>query len=460
MSWLHNSILLPLSEPERHKGLARRLRKLENFDALSREEQLAIQEARIHKLLDHAYQTSPYYRRIFNEAGFRATDWTSGNPIPLPVLTRDLLRQNVDSLRSRAFSPDQLREAATGGTTSSPAQIWRDIEGLRDKTALQIHLERLSGYDQGTSVMYVWGAMRDLAQNPSWRWKLYEQGLMRRTMAGAGQLNDEVMEGFAEKLNRYKPRILYGYAGSLAYFANYLEASGKPFHKPSRLIVTAEVLTSADRETMERTFGCPVTEHYGSRELGMIAAQCDQGGRLHFHPSACYIELVYSGQGPEGPIYQLIVTDLLNFGMPMIRYDTGDCVTIADQQCICGCPYPSVKSVLGRVSDSFVLPDGSVVPGPVITLLWGARAKHGVTQVKQIQLVQKTHHHVHLRYAAEGDAMAIRQELVNFQADVEKFFQVKMHWTTERVPEILRERSGKMRFCISEVGRPGNTAAV
>jgi phenylacetate-CoA ligase len=450
MSWIQNSIVLPLLEPERHRGLTRRLRDLERFDALPREQQLAEQTAKVHRILEHAYLTSPYYRRQFDDAGFRSCDWKSGQPIPIPVLTRDLLRKNVDSLRSRSFTTEMLRSASTGGTTSAPVQIWRDVEALRAKTALQYHLDRMSGYDQGTSVLKIWGAERDLALNPSWRWKLYEQGVLHRYVAGAGQLNDEIMDGFVEKLNRHKPRILYGYAGTINHFADYLEASGKAFHKPQHLIVTAEPITAADRAKMERIFACPLTEHYGSRDIGMVAAQCDAGRRLHFHPAACYLELVYSGQTPAGPMYQLIITDLLNYGMPMVRYDTADCVLLADSPCPCGSSFPSVKEILGRTVDNFLLPDGSVIPGSAIPTVM-ARVKQGFTQVTQVQLIQKDLSHLHIRYVAEGDAGSIQRELGSFRGEIEKLFQIELSWSTERVKEILREPSGKMRFCISEV---------
>ena len=94
MPWIHNALILPLLEPERHRGLWRRLRELERFDALSREKQLEAQEAKVKKILDHAYRTTPYYRRLFDDAGFRSSDWRSGRPIPVPALNRDLLRLN------------------------------------------------------------------------------------------------------------------------------------------------------------------------------------------------------------------------------------------------------------------------------------------------------------------------------------------------------------------------------
>lgn len=453
MSWIHTAIILPLAEPARYRGLRWRLRGFERFDCLSREQQLEVQEAKVKRILQHAYQTTPYYRRLFDEAGFRAEDWRSGRPIPIPPLTRDLMRANGDNLRSRAFPVTMLRGATTGGTTSAPVAMWRDLDGLRNKVALQIHLNRQSEFDEGNKVLTIWGAERDLASNPSMKWRLYEQGLMRRYYGGAAQLSEEILQRFTDKLNRHRPRILYGYAGIIGHFADYLRSRGEPFHKPRRVIVTAEPITVGDQDKIERIFECPVTEHYGSRDIGMVATQCDEGRRLHFHPAACYLELVYAGQTSDGPMYQLFVTDLLNLGMPMLRYDTADCVLLQGSRCPCGSWYPSVKAILGRTVDNFPLADGSIVTGISITSAMG-QIKEGFLQVQQIQLIQKSLNHLHIRYVANGDLNAIQGELARFRAEVEKIFQVEMRWTAERVPELLREGSGKMRFCISEVSAP------
>lgn len=431
----------------------------ERFDRLSRDQQRIIQEKRVRAMLQHAYQTSSYYRCLFDDADFRAGGWKSGQPLRIPVLNRDLLRANGDSLVSKAIPEGQLRSATTGGTTSLPVRIWRDVEALRDKTALQFHLNRLAGFDQGMSVLNIWGAERDLAMNPSWKWRLYEQGLMRRCNAGAGQLSEEVLASFAEKLNRCRPRVIFGYAATIGLFADYLQASGKPFHKPARLIVTAEPITTEVRERMEQIFECPVTEHYGSRDIGMVAAQCEEGHRLHFHPAACYTEFLHAGRTPQGPIYRLVVTDLLNHGMPMIRYDTDDCVLLADTPCPCGSWFPAVKEVLGRAVDNFVLPDGTFVTGIAVTAAI-TRIQEGFFHIRQTQLIQKGIQHLHLRYVADGDLVDVQRELGKFRAEVDRLFQIQVRWTAERVEAIKRERSGKIRFCISEVSAPGRPVAV
>jgi phenylacetate-CoA ligase len=145
--------------------------------------------------------------------------------------------------------------------------------------------------------------------------------------------------------------------------------------------------------------------------------------------------------------------------MPMIRYDTDDCVLLADSPCTCGSWFPSVERILGRTVDNFLLTDGSIITGISVTAAM-ARIKEGFHRVRQIQLIQKNLNQLHVRYVADGDLISIENELRRFRAEVQRLFQVEMTWTTERVPEIRRERSGKMRFCISEVSTPKLPMAV
>jgi phenylacetate-CoA ligase len=449
MSWIHINVFLPLCEPERHRGLGRRLSELQRFDGSTEAEQRSWQARRVRALLAHACEATPYYRELFRQASFTPAMWRDGEAIPVPVLTRDIMRAANRELKSTHVQ-DELRPAVTGGTTGTPINLFRDVEGLRQKTALQYHLDRSSGFDHGDRVLLIWGAERDLVLHPSWRRTIYEQLLMRRVPAPAGQISEGVFAGFLEKLQRHKPKVLYGYSATMARFAEYVRCSGRPYHRPSVIIATAEALTDPDRALLEATFGCKVTEHYGSRDIGMVAAECKEHAGLHFHPLASFVEFAYAGETPDGPMYKLLVTDLLNRGMPLIRYDTDDCVLLASEPCRCGRWFPRIRRILGRGLDNFLLQDGTQVPGIALTVHM-AKVSGGFRNVTQVQVVQKTMDHILIRYAAVGESASIDQELARLRACVEEMLRTPVQWSFLRVPEILRESSGKLRLCISEV---------
>jgi phenylacetate-CoA ligase len=457
MSFFHTHLLLPLAEPERHAGLARRLREIRRFEALSPSAQRRQQQQRLEQILQHAYNTVPFYRQQFDDAGFKPSHARVDRPLPLPALRRDDLREGGESLRSNAFQLKDLRQAGSSGTTSTPIQFYRDIESLRDKSAIQMQLNSWVRFDQGDRVLLMWGAHRDLVSQPSWRWRFYEETLLRRIPAPSGMINDEILERFRERYETLRPKVLYAYSTVLAAFAAYMVKHGMK-HRPAVIIATAEVMNDENRRLIETTFGIPVTMHYGSRELGMIASECSQHQGLHFHPWSSYVEFDPIGDTPDGPAYRLLITDLLNYGQPFIRYDTGDCVTLGSQQCACGRPFPLVSKILGRVCEGIILADGGIIPG--ITL--GTQmAQMGQTfrSIAQVQFVQKSLEHIHLRYAVKGNETSKQSELSSICTAIDALMNQPMNWSLEQVADIPRERSGKIRLCISELPPPASAFA-
>lgn len=451
MAWVHNNVVLPLVEPHRHSRLGKRLKDLDEFERLPETKQRAVQAGAISELLTHAYETTPYYRRLFDEVGFHPSAWKAGDPIPVPTLTREMLRANEVELRSRRHPVEDLHAAATGGTTSTPVRLWRDTEALRKKTALQYHLNRIAGFDQGDSIVMIWGAERDLDLNPTWRQRLYEERVMKRFASPAGQVGDEVFERFLKTLNKRRPKVLFGFGLTLAKFAEYVLVHNLKAHQPAVIITTAEAISDVDRDFITRAFGCPPTDMYGSRDVGTIGFECKAHTGLHFHPAGCFLEFEYAGMTQDGPMHKLIVTDLMNYGMPMIRYDTGDCVILADT-CECGKWYPKIKMLLGRVSDNVLMHDGTEVPG----IIFAARMtlmKETFQFITQVQIVQTKVGALTVNYAAQGDETSIDADLGRLRALINDIIKEPIQLTFVRLPEILREQSGKLRLCISQVKR-------
>ncbi|HEV2277363.1 MAG TPA: hypothetical protein VGS02_04265 [Acidobacteriaceae bacterium] len=450
----HNA-LLPLLDPDQYRGLPQRLAELEQYEALSPVDQAAIQEDRLRSLLDHAYKTSPYYRLVFDEMRFRSVDWQYGQPIPLPELSRELVRANMEHLCSRTFRPDQLRRFTSSG--SLPTAMWRDIEAHRARGAVHCHLDRLSGI-VAARTLEIRAADRQSEDHENPVARLIQERIMGRFSAAVRTPDDETFRSLLDRLNRCKPEALHGPSSLLAMFAEWLRTCGLPWHKPRRVITTGETPSPQARQALRDVFRCRVTAQYICPDIGTLAIECEIGERLHFHPWASYISLVPAGSSSEGSIYRLIVTDLLNHGMPLIRYDSGDCVLFDESPCPCGCWYPSITAVLGPAIENLILPNGSVTAGvPIVT-----RAGSAFRTVRGVQLIQKTPDTMHVRFAAGDDTSAADRELGVFRRHIEDAFRVPLHWTMERVSEIPCERSGKIRVAICEIAphRPESRPAL
>lgn len=453
INWFYANAVLPLSKPELYRGLAGEMRKYEALERRPIAENLERQWQSLLLLLQHAYDSTPFYRERFDRAGVRPRDITSPADLrKIPPLTRDDLRLYQDQLWSRRYKREELSAAATGGTTDTPVSLLRSPESLAKKNAVHFRFNAWAGMLPGDTAFYLWGAAVDFAANPSWRWRLYDRYVNRRTWAPASLLNEQVLESFRRTLDETRPRIIYAYPTPLALFCEYLRDCGKNFHRPKSAICTAEALFPEQRAIIEEVLGCPVFEFYGSRESGMIAAECEYHQGLHLNPYSAYLEyLPVQGSDVEG-LREILITDLLNSGMPFIRYKINDCALLSEQSCRCGRGYPLIGRIIGRMADLFRLPNGDQVPGVTLHRL----IAEDCPGFKKLQIVQETLQNFRIRYVP-GESF--RQADLDLLAKrLAHRFGTTLHWEFEIVGDIARERSGKTRFCISYVARqPGAT---
>ena len=456
MGALQTGILLPIYERERSAGLRRTLRHIEREEHLSAEEIQSRQFARLKQLLIHAQETTEYYRKRFQAAGFDPHTMRSADELRcVPPLTRDDIRSNLPNMCSKKYEEKELRVSATGGTTNSPVPFKRDIASLRIKTAVQMRFNAWAGMNPGDKIYRLWGARVDFAENPSWRWRLYDQGLLRNLWAPTSLLNEQVLESYRVQMNQFRPDVVYAYPTPLFLLCQYLASSAKQFHRPGTVICTAEALVDSQRRLIESVMGCKVFEHYGSREFGIIAGECGAGS-MHISPPLAFVEYLPVEGGDGTGLREMLVTDLTNYGMPLVRYKINDCVESVDRDPACGCgrSFPKLAKVAGRTSDVFTLPDGSKVPGVALT----NRVLQVCPGLVKMQIIQENLREFTIRYVpSAGEESRSLQEL---RTNLTKFFPSQVVWTFERVTDIERERSGKTRFCISKVGDAGASSSV
>ena len=152
------------------------------------------------------------------------------------------------------------------------------------------------------------------------------------------------------------------------------------------------------------------------------------------------VEIVPDNELPAGS-GKILITDLLNRSMPLIRYEVGDVGTWAVQPCACGRGLPLLAQVQGRTTDFLVMPDGRCISGPALTLVVA-----DMPDVRQVQFVQTAPSHVTLRVVpgtgySEATAMELRKRL-----DLYLRGAAQLH--IEPAEAIASESSGKYRFVI------------
>lgn len=443
---VYSNYLLPFFEPRSYRGFESFRRQYAAREHLTLPANLELQWQSLLQILGHAYATTPFYRHRLDEAGVSLKQLQAPDDLKrIPVLTREDLRLHAADMCSTKFPADKLTVAATGGTTDSPVKIFRNATSLPQKTAVQMRFNDWAGFTPGDKVFYLWGAQSDYPASPSWRWRLFDQGLMRRHWAQTSLFNQEILGRYRDDLNRIRPRVIYAYPTPLALFCEHLLQGKEPYHRPETVICTAETLLEQQRTIIEAALGCKVFEHYGARDFGMVAGECAQHNGLHVNPGAVFIESQPVPSAEAEGLQEMIVTDLLNQGMPLIRYQINDCTTLSRELCPCGIGYPLIGGIRGRVTDNFYLPDRSVVPGVSLT----NRVIKTASGIRKMQIIQERPEAFVIKFVPDDSFTS--SSLANFQAKLIEFLGPDLTFDFQKVDEIPRERSGKTRVCISRV---------
>jgi phenylacetate-CoA ligase len=257
----------------------------------------------------------------------------------------------------------------------------------QSREAAIVRHNRWAGWDVGDKVACIWGAPRDVPV-AGWRARLRNLLLERQLFLDTAHLTEEKFAAFHKALSRFRPKVVLAYARSAVLFARYLRDEGLQPYRPHSIVTSAEVLEASDRRLLEEVFGCPVFNRYGCREVSVVASECEEHRGLHTMAEGLYVEVVRSpgdGQLPPGEVGTILVTDLLNFAMPLIRYRIGDMGAWEEGPCPCGRGLPRLRNVQGRVTDFVVGTDGGLVSGVFLaTYVIAQRPSLG-----QIQLLQE-----------------------------------------------------------------------
>ena len=123
--------------------------------------------------------------------------------------------------------------------------------------------------------------------------------------------------------------------------------------KIRRLMVTGEPLTPAAKSRIEDCWGTEVYNFFGMAEIGVAAVECWLHHSLHFLHDYLYPEILdpkTHSTLKTGEVGELVVTTLGKFGMPFVRYNTRDLVSVSDEACPCGFSGTSITKHLGRSS--------------------------------------------------------------------------------------------------------------
>jgi len=413
---------------------------------LSTDELLDLQWNRLKAVLNHAYETVEYHRSTWRALDIHPDEIRSPADFTrIPIMEKDTVRNDLSRLVSSKFDPAKMVNGVSGGTTGDPLKFYYDRNSYQRRMAAAMRGDSWAGWSLCGGEFYIWGAPV-LAGGGFKRFKgqVYHAA-QRRYILNSFSMTPETIASAARAYNRAKMKHVVGYTNAIYEFARQVKEQGIELHPPVGVVTSAEKLYPHQRELIEEVFGAKVFDRYGCREVMMIGAECDHHTGMHTTVDNVYIEIARDGQLCEpGEIGEVLLTDLHNYGMPLIRYRLGDAASWKGQDCPCGRGLPLLKVVEGRVLDLITLPAGHVVPGEFFVYLF-----KDYPEIRQYHVIQESLDLLRLRISLHRPLPTAILQM--FEESTRKVIGPDMSLKWEVGTDIVIEKTRKFRPVMSKV---------
>ena len=328
------------------------------LESLSKDAVRAYQLQRFRHIIQAAART-PYYARVFREVRFDPHNVSSiGDLQRLPILSRSDLMLHADEMLVPGYERRVVKRRSSG-TTGQPVLYTQP---------------RRMAYAENYAMLYQfygWHGFKPLGRRATMAGRymghrregvVVRNWLENQLILGVHSLTSSSVARYLDALEEFRPELLQAHPSALTLLKQLAETVGLPPPKVPLVSFTAETLLETERRILSTWLGdVPIFGTYGSGENVMAGGECPALDGYHIHPAVGICELVEHDGSQE-----IVGTSLLNDSMPLLRYRTGDFATaITDSSCSCGCAWPRLLEIQGRMDDRILTTDGRPV-APVV----------------------------------------------------------------------------------------------
>lgn len=355
---------------------------------------------------------------LYNEVKFKNNNCISFSPQDLseflsywklnPNITLNPImdKSNIQDWVKRVDRTKVYSWAYTGGSYGEPLRVPYSKRRGYIRTATFKYFNELGGYELGDPYALI------RAKNKPFLLKY----LRNETIVIPQDISNEKLNTIFQTLINRKIKVLMGYPTvmhEMAIFLNQNPSLRKKL-RIKHLISVSEMLENNKREIIKNSFNCSFIDRYANEEVGLIAQQREYGGAYYVNKFGVYIEVVSPEtlmpvrEGEQGKV---LVTDLYNDLIPIVRYDTGD-LAIVDQYR--NGQLFTIKKILGRETEKIYDDKGKPVSplslGPSIYKPLAKKDK-----LFQFQFAQKDKNKYELRIKSNSESISqnIQKEIIN-----------------------------------------------
>ncbi len=357
-------------DPAISRNGPRYLDELRRTQWLPRAQIEELQLQRLRRLLVHAADHVGYWRELFQATGLVPDDVrTLADLRRVPSLTKSALRENIYfDLVSDSSTKRKIAKVTTSGNSGEPLAVFIDRLQRDTRWANAMRHREWAGWRPGEASLRIGSRVLAPAGPVPVRERLHAALARPDTLTGSA-IDRAVVEQLAERLRRQRPGVLEADAEVLRALTSLGAGGDAP---PVRAAVaTGQTLGDELRTLVQDRLGARVFGRYGAREFGPVAQECEAGG-WHVNAESFVVEIECDGRpAADGERGDVLVTDLTNYCVPLLRYRLGDVAAVSASRCPCGRGLPLLEGVAGRPEAALLVAGGRWVPSSVFADLLG-----------------------------------------------------------------------------------------
>lgn len=424
--------------------------QLEQTQWLNAQRLLALQLRELDSVLRHAQATVPFYREHWAGCYDREKPLTRERFLELPLLTREELQQNFDALRSSDCpkAHGELCAAHSSGSTGMPVRVLKSNLNALFWNVITLRDHRWHRRDLGGKLATI---RHGIATGRFANWGTATDGLV----ATGPSVVLGVRESTAAQLQwllAERPDYLMTYPSIAAELAALTLDRAVSLAPLRELRTLGEALAPETRELCSRAWEVPVTDTYSAEEVGYLALQCPQRAHYHVQSESVLLEVLdRSGrQCAPGEVGRVVISDLHNYALPLIRYELGDYAEVGEP-CACGRGLPVIRRILGRKRNMLV-----TAAGERFWPAFGSRSFTQIAPIRQCQLAQIDYATIEVRLVCADHLAAPQQEALRalIVSRLPPGFQVRFAYRAH----IARGSGGKYEDFVCELGANASSA--
>jgi len=415
------------------------LAELEQSQWWSKEKLEQLQCERLQRLISYVSKGVPYYQKVFAQYGINPNQiQTPADLKKLPMLSKKDVKINTKELISRDYNVKNLRSEATSGTTGSPLTVYMNNEAYIYNRAVQTLRFSWAGYN-GTEKIAIMGGYKvvPISQKnpPFWITNYWNNQIHMSTY----HLGYDTWKYYFDKLRGAKVKFLRGYPSAVGLLAKFISQNNK-YLPLKAVILGSEPIYEWQKIAIKGAFNCPIYNNYSQAERVLSGANCGSSRNLHLIMEAGIAEFEPSPY--INGKYNMVATSLVNYGMPLIRYQLGDITSFVSVNCSCGRKYQMISPVETKLEDFIITPSGKFISASLLTFPFKKAKSIISSQIVQYDINKLMVNIVTNKLFSNDD----KKDLIR---NIESCIEKGMHIKVKKVNEIARTENGKHRFVIS-----------